>query len=175
MEDIEKIKGYPQRSWDGTGTKPKNWTTLTVMQRKFLKEYLEHGNQKLAVINAGYKVTEETASATASHVKRRLEGNIQQLMKDAGIDDLNIVKLLKEGLELGVEHRNTPKYLDTTLKMKGYLGKNGEDGDGGNLVVNVVNYNNYNAPDNNTVDVSPGTYTPPDREPPVRILMDKHS
>jgi hypothetical protein len=114
---------------------------LTIKQRKFIKNYIELGNATEAAKLAGYKSNcEENFRTIASHEIAKLNLPISELMSAAGIDDLALTKVISEGLRLNPALSNTPKYLETSLKLRGYLKNDIGNGSQGSVSVNVISF-----------------------------------
>jgi len=115
---------------------------LTIKQRKFIKHYIELGNATEAAKLAGYKSENpNSCRSLASQELSKLNIPIQELMSAAGIDDLELLRVAKNGLNLDPAHSNTPRYLETSLRLRGHLKSDSGNGSQGNISVQVTNYN----------------------------------
>jgi hypothetical protein len=108
---------------------------LRPKERKILKYYYETGGDLLETAKLA-KLTNTTVNSLKSTVcqtLKRLNGYLPQFMEEAGLDDAVILGRIKEGVMLPATHQNSPKFIDTTLKLKGYLKTDT------NIQVNVLN------------------------------------
>jgi hypothetical protein len=124
---------------------------MTIRQRKVIKELVEYGGtMSSAMRKAGY-----SDAMIKNPQKVTKSKGFKEILEIMGINDNALAKTLKEGLEAVkiVKLRNTytaipdfstrHKFLETTLELKGYIGRNSKP----NLDnVNVVFVNNIPRP-----------------------------
>jgi len=113
---------------------------MTLLQKKFVKYYLETGNKTESAKKAGYKPKNRNDLCVIGiHNIKALYPKIEDLMERMGLDDVHLLSKLRDGLEAtemktvitvtegekiseqqefidyGARHR----YLETALEMKG--------------------------------------------------------
>ena len=72
---------------------------LSPNDAKFIKVYIETGDQKEAALAAGSKAkSPEALSVVASRIRKRLDGDIKKYMAYAGLDALGILRSVKQGI-----------------------------------------------------------------------------
>lgn len=99
---------------------------LTKQQKKFVRNYVETGKVSESALRAGY-VDQHYGSYLKAQPK--VQSAIQKALDDAGLDDINLAKKLKEGTEAwyvkkegGEEYPDyhaQAKFTDMAIKIKG--------------------------------------------------------
>ena len=100
----------------------------TVRQKRALEKIVENGgNVSRAMIDVGYSPQTAKTPQKLTESKAFIE-----LLEEAGIDDMTMLKTLKEGLvatktvsigegtTVEPDHQNRHKFLETALRIKGY-------------------------------------------------------
>ncbi len=98
---------------------------FTFKENRFIRFYIESGNASDAALKAGYK---QRQSGYENLTKPYIQESFKHIADQVGITDEAIAKLLKAGLEAdtGNEVKDfliRHKYIDTILRLKGYLTK----------------------------------------------------
>lgn len=111
---------------------------LSLKQRKFIKFYLESGNASESALKSGYKNRQRGFELVSKFVNSNL---FQKLLEQNGLNDNELIKVLKEGLQatkvIGYlnqktngtqkvsdefveipDHNCRHRYLETALKLK---------------------------------------------------------
>ena len=119
---------------------------LNPAERRFLREYLSTGNATLAARNAFPHLTQGSQYQKGLVLKRSLGSYMEILMDQFGLDDLTLVKKLKEGLEAAKivtsptegdkvvpDYSTQHKYLTTAAKWRGLEGGENKGGNQTNI------------------------------------------
>jgi len=95
-----------------------NETKRTLRERKFIEAYISNGgNGTLAYLAINNKANKNTAGVLGNRMLRNVNIELKSILDQIGINDVYLVKKLKEGLET----RNLSirvRYLDMVLKLK---------------------------------------------------------
>jgi DNA primase catalytic subunit len=99
---------------------------LTLKQRKFIKSYIENANATQAAKDAGFNCNSEESFGEMGHrMLKRVEGNIEAIMSEIGLDDVSLAKRLLEGADAGSKDKPNwwarVKFTELALKAKGLL------------------------------------------------------
>ena len=96
-----------------------NETKRTLRERKFIEAYIGNGgNSTGAYLAINKKANKNTAGVLGLRMLRKVKIEVDNILDQIGINDVYLVKKLKEGLET----RNLSirvRYLDMVFKLKG--------------------------------------------------------
>jgi len=101
-------------------------TPLTMRQKKFVKKFIETGNQAKAASLAGYAQPGEGSYLTK---QPKIQTSIQKALDDAGLTDVKVADLLKDGTKAYYVKKDggrkypdfhaRDKSVDKIIKIKG--------------------------------------------------------
>ena len=97
---------------------------LNQRQRKFVKRYLETGNATLSYVQAGYRVSERSASAAATRLLAKVRGGVERKWAETGLSDTLLQSVHVRGLQArkpdGTDDIRTQAiYLDMAYRLRG--------------------------------------------------------
>lgn len=139
-----------------TALKETAMSKLTIKERNFIKYYIETGNATQAVMKA-YDTTDYATMRSIGYenlTKPHLRDILVMLMDSKGISDGKLLNKLNDGLNAKRvvgnkdefievdDHAVRHKFLETGLKLKGYLTRNNEQ-EGESAPANItINFRN---------------------------------
>lgn len=131
---------------DAAKGKGKTGRELNPAERRFLREYLSHGNATVAARNAFPKLSDAGQYHKGLTLKRSLGGYMEILMDQFGLDDVALIKKLKEGMEAAKivtsptegdkvipDYATQHKFLTTAAKWRGLEGGTNQGGSQTNI------------------------------------------
>lgn len=119
---------------------------LNPAERRFLREYMSTGNATVAARNAFPHLSQAGQYHKGLTLKKSLGGYMEVLMDQFGLDDLTLVKKLKEGLDAAKivtsptegdkvipDYATQHKFLTTAAKWRGLEGGENKGGSQTNI------------------------------------------
>jgi len=120
--------------------------SLTLKQRKWIKEYIETGNATEAAMRIYDVKDREVAANIGSENVRKLQ--FPELMEDMGLTDIALINVGAEGMtkpvkqsitgEIHPDYTTRHRYWETLLKLKGRLRESNTVNVSGDKVIAIL-------------------------------------